>query len=194
MKQTVGERLLEAAERKGWSADQFAKLVGVSYETVRKWRTGATAPNRNRAIKVAEVLGTSVNWVMYGEGQQMTTTSSDDRAALPPPAAGSASHERHALAAATEALLEAVAQVMASASEEQRQAMHAGMGKYLENFRQALRIGPAQTEADRGPLGIAEGKSKPTESALSKPSTYRKPKRDFAPIDHAHKTKTKRRV
>lgn len=57
-----------AREHKGWTLAQFADQLGVSYETVRKWVVGTTAPNRNRIKRICELLPVSPEWVMFGEG------------------------------------------------------------------------------------------------------------------------------
>ena len=46
----------------------LAELFGVTYETLRAWSVDGAkmAPNRSRAIKIAEVLKTTVEVVMYG--------------------------------------------------------------------------------------------------------------------------------
>ena len=55
---TVGQRIEAIAATKGLpSGAALAKQIGITYETLRKWRSGATAPNRNRLKKVLEVLG-----------------------------------------------------------------------------------------------------------------------------------------
>lgn len=64
---TIGERLRdEAARLKGWSTEQTAKEFGVSYETLRKWIKGETAPKRSRAKVIGDLLGRSPEWVMFG--------------------------------------------------------------------------------------------------------------------------------
>lgn len=46
----------------------LAELLGVTYETLRAWTADGAkiAPNRNRAIKIAEVLKTTPEVVMHG--------------------------------------------------------------------------------------------------------------------------------
>lgn len=50
------------------SGKALAKILGVTYETLRAWTAedAKIAPNRNRAIKIAEILKTTVEVVMYG--------------------------------------------------------------------------------------------------------------------------------
>lgn len=45
---------------------QLAGELGVSYETLRKWVIGSTAPNRQRTAEVARLLDVSVEFVTYG--------------------------------------------------------------------------------------------------------------------------------
>src|SRR5688572_18405464 len=52
---TIGQRIKDYVEKHtAWSFAQFCELVGVSYETGRKWVKGETAPNRNRAKVIAD--------------------------------------------------------------------------------------------------------------------------------------------
>lgn len=46
----------------------LAELLGVTYETLRAWTADGAkiAPNRNRAIKIAEMLKTTPEVVMHG--------------------------------------------------------------------------------------------------------------------------------
>lgn len=68
MAETVGERLIRVAKTElGLNQTQLAQALGVSGETLRKWRTGEIAPNRARARMVAEQFGRSVAWVMHGD-------------------------------------------------------------------------------------------------------------------------------
>lgn len=70
--ETVGKRIEAIASGKGLPAGQpLAELFGVSYETLRKWRTGAAAPNRERQKKVAAVLGVQPEEFMHGAAKEM---------------------------------------------------------------------------------------------------------------------------
>jgi transcriptional regulator with XRE-family HTH domain len=66
MTETVGERVLRIAKaKKGWGPTELASQLGVSYETVRKWERGQTAPNRSRQAQLAKLLGTRVDVIMF---------------------------------------------------------------------------------------------------------------------------------
>ncbi len=67
MPETIGARIARIAkERKGWAPAEFAAALGVSYESVRKWITGETAPNRNRLAKVGALLGVAPEELLLG--------------------------------------------------------------------------------------------------------------------------------
>lgn len=52
----LGEKIAAALVALKMTAEQLANASGVTYESVRKWMRGKTAPNRNRMVKVAEAL------------------------------------------------------------------------------------------------------------------------------------------
>lgn len=67
MPETIGARLERIAkDSKGWTLSQFAEQLDVSYETVRKWVTGETAPNRRRLERICELLPVSPAMVLFG--------------------------------------------------------------------------------------------------------------------------------
>lgn len=65
--ESIGDRICAyALTTKGWTAEQLAAKLGVSYEAVRKWRNRETAPTRNRVIAIAKLLGKTPEWVLFG--------------------------------------------------------------------------------------------------------------------------------
>lgn len=56
MADQLGDRIRKARERRRWTQQELADLVGVSRETVGNWETGQTSP-RNRMQRLIEVLG-----------------------------------------------------------------------------------------------------------------------------------------
>lgn len=79
MEETVGERIQRIArERKLASGEALAEALGVTYEAMRQWTRGPTAPSRKRAQIVADYLRVSVETVMHGS----TTVRQRDAEAL----------------------------------------------------------------------------------------------------------------
>lgn len=50
--------------KKGLSIENLARLVGVCYMTMHCYETGKSNPSANNAIKIAEVLGVTVEELM----------------------------------------------------------------------------------------------------------------------------------
>jgi len=66
--QTVGQRIERAYEDAGYSQGEFAKLVGISQSTLSEIVTGETKlPSAKALLRMAEVLGKSERWIVYGE-------------------------------------------------------------------------------------------------------------------------------
>nr|WP_306820261.1 helix-turn-helix domain-containing protein [Flavonifractor plautii] len=53
---------------------EFAKLVGVSDDTASDWRRRRSASYTKRLAKIAEVLGTSVEYLLTGEKKEPAPT------------------------------------------------------------------------------------------------------------------------
>jgi transcriptional regulator with XRE-family HTH domain len=67
MNETVGERVQRIARERGLpSGEALAEALGVTYEAMRQWTRGPTAPSRKRAQVVADYLKVSVETVMHG--------------------------------------------------------------------------------------------------------------------------------
>jgi transcriptional regulator with XRE-family HTH domain len=69
MAETVGarvQRLATARKLGGGTIRGIAAALGVSYETLRKWTRGLTAPHRETAERLGKLLRVSAEVVMYG--------------------------------------------------------------------------------------------------------------------------------
>lgn len=87
MVETVGLRIKQIAISRALAAGEeaptmqaIADSLGISYESLRKWTTSATAPNRKRAALIAAKLGVPVSAFMLG-----AAPAEDDQPAPSPP-------------------------------------------------------------------------------------------------------------
>ncbi len=66
MKQTIGTRIREKRKEMGFTQEQLAEKVGVTYQAVSKWETDASYPDVTLMAEVARALDTSVDWLATG--------------------------------------------------------------------------------------------------------------------------------
>jgi len=68
---SIHQRIRQKRIERGFSSQEaFAKEVGVVWQTIQQWeKEGGTAPKRDRMQRVAEVLGTTPEWLMTGVGE-----------------------------------------------------------------------------------------------------------------------------
>lgn len=72
MESSYWERLRPALQAKGWSLQQLADNLGVSFQAVAKVRKGGAFGSSNN-IKAAKVLGLNPEWLATGRGQREAT-------------------------------------------------------------------------------------------------------------------------
>ena len=60
----LGERIRECRIKAGLSQEKLAELTGVTRQAVTKWESGQSAPNTENLFKLAQVLGTTVDFLL----------------------------------------------------------------------------------------------------------------------------------
>lgn len=70
----LADRIKEAMDSTHVSVTQVAKTCGVSYQGVRKWRTGETINlDAGNLLALAELTGYEPKWILTGEGPRVRT-------------------------------------------------------------------------------------------------------------------------
>ncbi|MBC5747083.1 hypothetical protein H8Z78_04340 [Dysosmobacter sp. NSJ-60] len=69
-------RIFELVDRQFKEQKEFAAAIGVSDKIVSQWRVGTTRSYRSRIAIIAEVLGTSAEYLLTGTGPKEKTSSS----------------------------------------------------------------------------------------------------------------------
>ena len=64
---SLGTRIRECRQRARLSQEKVAELVGVSRQAVTKWESDQSAPNTENLFRLAEVLGTTVDFLITSE-------------------------------------------------------------------------------------------------------------------------------
>lgn len=62
----IGERIMALRKEKNISQTELAKRLNVSRQAVSKWEQGVSAPDTERLIQLAEILGTEVEYLATG--------------------------------------------------------------------------------------------------------------------------------
>ena len=65
---TVGERITEARKARGWNQQDLADQVGVTFQAVSKWETGASMPDVGLLVAIASALAMSTDALLTGKG------------------------------------------------------------------------------------------------------------------------------
>ena len=63
----LSDRIKNCRQNAGLSQEKTAELVGVSRQAVTKWETGQTSPSTENLFRLAEILGTTVDFLLTEE-------------------------------------------------------------------------------------------------------------------------------
>lgn len=64
----TANRIFELVDKQFKEQKEFAAAIGVSDKIVSQWRVGTTRSYRSRIATIAEVLGTTTEYLLTGEG------------------------------------------------------------------------------------------------------------------------------
>ena len=65
---TVGSRIREARESKGWTQDDLAQRLSTSRTLVSSWEGDKTVPRGGTRLKIANAMDVSTEWLRVGTG------------------------------------------------------------------------------------------------------------------------------
>lgn len=77
-KVTLGDRIAELRKSKGWSQSELAKKVGVSYTQMSRYEIKGVQPPANVINKLADALGTSIDFLISGDKDEKVKASLKD--------------------------------------------------------------------------------------------------------------------
>lgn len=67
MAENFSDRLKAARARRGWVQADLARELDVSPGSVGNWESGQNTPGHRTIVRLSEILGTTVGWLMTGE-------------------------------------------------------------------------------------------------------------------------------
>lgn len=65
--QHIGTRIRELRKAKGLTLQQLADVFGISRASVSEWESGRSKPDAGRLLKLAEVLGATIEYLLNGD-------------------------------------------------------------------------------------------------------------------------------
>ena len=57
MNETLGTNIMRLRKEAGLTQEQLAKALGISYQAVSKWETGAAEPSTSNLLALAKLYG-----------------------------------------------------------------------------------------------------------------------------------------
>ena len=75
--EVIKNRIFALLDEKGISQKEFAKMLGVSSQTVTDWKKGKSRSYSLKLSAIAEALDTTPIWLYFGEGRKFI--SPEDR-------------------------------------------------------------------------------------------------------------------
>lgn len=73
---SIGLRIKEARQAKGWTQDQLAHAVDVSRSAVAQWETGRAGQVTGNLTRIAATLDVGVEFLMHGGDKRAPTVAS----------------------------------------------------------------------------------------------------------------------
>ncbi len=84
MNEDIGSRITEARQMADITKSALARRLGVTPQSVQDWESGSTKPKAERLAEMAGVLGVSLHWLAFGEGEAHALTEKEsDVVAVP---------------------------------------------------------------------------------------------------------------
>jgi len=77
-KATLGDRIAELRKAKGWSQSDLAAKIGVSYTQMSRYEIKGVQPPANTINKLADTLGTSIDFLISGDRDEKVKASLKD--------------------------------------------------------------------------------------------------------------------
>lgn len=74
----VGDRIRRRRILLGFTQDQLGEALGISYQQIQKYETGANRVSAGRLFQIAERLQTQVGWFFEGLGEQNAGHEGDE--------------------------------------------------------------------------------------------------------------------
>lgn len=136
---SIGTRLKESREKKGLLQSELAKLIGVkSAGVISNWEQDVCKPDANKMVKICQVLGISLSYLLNYYGTEKAPSLSDEAMKLATDYDDLDRHGKRMVRLVTD-------EEMARRDEEERQKQAAILREQREEMEAAEEIAPPIT-------------------------------------------------
>lgn len=133
---SIGTRLKESREKKGLLQSELAKLIGVkSAGVISNWEQDVSKPDANKMVKICQVLGISLSYLLNYYGTEKAPSLSDEAMKLATDYDDLDRHGKRMVRLVTD-------EEMARRDEEERQKQAAILREQRERLEAAEEIAP----------------------------------------------------
>ena len=137
---SIGTRLKESREKKGLLQSELAKLIGVkSAGVISNWEQDVCKPDANKMVKICQVLGISLSYLLNYYGTEKAPSLSDEAMKLATDYDDLDRHGKRMVRLVTD-------EEMARRDEEDRQKQAAILREQRERLEAAEEIAPDASE------------------------------------------------
>lgn len=81
---TLGERISDLRKQKNYSQEYIAQELDISRQAVYKWEKDLSSPDTAHLIKLADILGVSVEYLATGKAELITPDITEEKAKKKP--------------------------------------------------------------------------------------------------------------
>ena len=73
----ISEKITMLRKKNDWSQEQLAEQLSVSRQSVSKWESGAAIPGMDLLVKMSELFGVSVDYLVKDEMEEIAYTGEE---------------------------------------------------------------------------------------------------------------------
>ena len=82
---TLAEKLTQLRKQNGWSQEEFAAQLNISRQSVSKWESGASVPDLEKLVKISDIFGVSIDYLIREDSQEEVPYSLPQNSEIPDP-------------------------------------------------------------------------------------------------------------
>ena len=76
------DRINHILALRGMTGAELTRMLGLSTAVYSQWNTKTTKPSKKNLMRVAETLGVSLEYLLYGEEKEKAPVQTDERSEL----------------------------------------------------------------------------------------------------------------